>query len=82
MAMPSTHFAELLGLGLPELLIILAIVLLLFGGKKLPQLARGLGSSVKELRASLDDAKDIKNMAKQSAADIRERVTSSTSEPK
>ena len=37
--------------GAPELLIILAVVLLLFGSKKLPELARSLGQSVKEFRA-------------------------------
>jgi sec-independent protein translocase protein TatA len=39
-----------LDLGAPELIIILAIVLLLFGGKKLPQLSRSLGSSIREIR--------------------------------
>lgn len=42
-----------LDLGAPELLIILAIVLLLFGGKKLPQLSRSLGESMHELRKGL-----------------------------
>ena len=39
-----------LDLGAPELIIILAIVLLLFGGKKLPELSRSIGESMKELR--------------------------------
>ncbi len=42
-----------LDLGTPELLIILAIVLLLFGGKKLPQLSRSLGESMHELRKGM-----------------------------
>ena len=33
-----------------ELLVILAIILVLFGGKKLPQLARSIGSSVREVK--------------------------------
>ena len=37
-------------LGPPELLIILAVVLLLFGGTKLPQLARSLGQAKKEFQ--------------------------------
>jgi sec-independent protein translocase protein TatA len=43
------HFA-ILDLGTPDLIIILAIILLLFGGKKLPQLSKSLGDSVRELR--------------------------------
>jgi sec-independent protein translocase protein TatA len=44
-----TQFA-FLDLGAPELIIILAIVLLLFGGKKLPELSRSLGEAMRELR--------------------------------
>jgi sec-independent protein translocase protein TatA len=54
-----------LDLGAPQLLIILAIVLLLFGSKKLPELARSLGDSAHELRKGLngttDEKKDDKN---------------------
>lgn len=53
-----TNFA-FLDLSTPDLLIILAIVLLLFGAKKLPELSRSLGSSARELRKGLngDDEK-------------------------
>jgi len=44
-----------LDLGAPELIIILAILLLLFGGKKLPELSRSLGDSMRELRKGLND---------------------------
>ena len=37
-------------LGLTEILVILAIVLLLFGGKKIPELMKGLGSGIKEFK--------------------------------
>jgi sec-independent protein translocase protein TatA len=38
-----------------ELLIVLAVVLLLFGSKKLPELAKGMGQAAKEFRSGLHD---------------------------
>ena len=42
-------------LGVPELLIILLVILLLFGGAKLPKLARSLGQAQKEFRKGQTD---------------------------
>jgi sec-independent protein translocase protein TatA len=39
----------------PDMMIILLIVLLLFGAKKLPELARGMGRAVKEFSAARDE---------------------------
>lgn len=44
------------GLGLPELVIILLIVLLLFGASRLPEVAKGLGSSISAFKKGLDDS--------------------------
>jgi sec-independent protein translocase protein TatA len=46
------------GIGGPELLIILVIILLLFGAKKLPELARGLGKSMKEFKNATQDIQE------------------------
>ena len=46
------------GLGYQELLIILVIVLVLFGANRLPELARSLGSSLKEFKKGVNEAKD------------------------
>ncbi|QHN43204.1 twin-arginine translocase TatA/TatE family subunit [Candidatus Mycosynbacter amalyticus] len=43
------------GLGTPELIIIFLVILLLFGGRKLPELARSVGDSMKELRKGMND---------------------------
>ncbi len=42
-------------IGVPELIVILVILLLLFGAKKLPELARSIGSSAKELKDAMKD---------------------------
>ena len=52
------------GLGTPEIILIVAVVALLFGGKKIPELMRGLGSGIKEFKDAskeednLEDKKD------------------------
>jgi sec-independent protein translocase protein TatA len=48
-----TQFA-FLDLGAPELIVILLIILLLFGSKKLPQLTRSIGSAKREFRKGMD----------------------------
>lgn len=57
------------GLGLPELIIILVVLLLLFGATRLPKLARSIGQSAGELqkglKTGLDDSKaEIKKSKK------------------
>ena len=49
------------GLASPShLIIVLAIVLLLFGAKRIPELAKGLGSGIKELREGISTGDDAK----------------------
>ena len=47
-----------MNLGAPELIIILVVVLLLFGGAKLPKLARSLGEAQKEFRDGMKDSSE------------------------
>ncbi len=46
------------GLGTPELVIVLVIVLVLFGGAKLPQMMKGLGEGMKEFRNATRDEEE------------------------
>jgi sec-independent protein translocase protein TatA len=39
-----------IGLGMPEMLLLLGVMLLIFGGTRLPQLAKGLGASIREFK--------------------------------
>jgi len=50
-----------MNLGTPELLVILLIVLLVFGGAKLPKLARSLGQAQKEFKSGLQDGDEDKS---------------------
>jgi sec-independent protein translocase protein TatA len=52
--MPIT-LASIMNLMGPDVMVILLIVLLLFGAKKLPELARGMGRAVKEFSAARDE---------------------------
>ena len=45
-------------LGVPELLVIFVIVLLIFGGKRLPEIGRGLGKSIREFKAATGKDRD------------------------
>lgn len=57
-------------LGIPEILIILVIVALLFGGKKLPQLGKGLGEGITNFKnALLGDKKNKKDEEEQPQSD-------------
>lgn len=61
MATSSFNFATVFGLGPTELIVILIILLVLFGGSKLPSLAKGLGQSVKEFKKASKEAEAAAN---------------------
>jgi len=49
----------LFGLGMQEILVIALIVLLFFGGKKIPELMKGLGKGVKSFKEGMNEVTDI-----------------------
>lgn len=59
MATSISFFAGVMGLGAPELVIILVILLVLFGGAKLPSLAKGLGQSIKEFKKAAKEDEPV-----------------------
>jgi sec-independent protein translocase protein TatA len=52
------------GLGFQEILVIALIILLLFGGKKIPELMRGLGKGVKSFKDGMNEVTDLKEEVK------------------
>jgi len=50
-----TPLALMIGLGVPELLVIFAIIVVIFGASKLPQLGRGLGEGISNFKKGLRD---------------------------
>ncbi len=68
-------------IGMPELIVIFLVVLLLFGSKRLPELAQGLGKGIREfkkatsdLKSELDVKKDIERDIKGALDDVKNDV--------
>lgn len=53
------------GLGMQEILIIALIVLLFYGGKKIPELMKGLGKGVKSFKDGMNEVTDLKEDKKE-----------------
>src|SRR6187397_424056 len=58
LAVEMTLLASFMNLAGPDLIVILLIILVLFGAKKLPELARGMGQAVKEFQKAKDEFND------------------------
>ena len=52
---------QLVMIGGPQVILIIAVVLLLFGGRKIPELMRGLGSGIKEFKNATKEEESKKN---------------------
>lgn len=57
------------GLGTPEIILIVVVILVLFGAKKIPEFMQGIGKGVKEFKkATSDIEKDINDSVKESSS--------------
>jgi len=66
---------------MPELLIVLAIVVLLFGAKKIPDLAKGMGKGIKDFKKAIkEDDEDVKEVASKTANEVETKIEEKKSE--
>jgi len=65
--------------GMPELIIGLVVILLLFGAKRVPELARGLGSGVREFKKGTQEG-EVENKKKEEEEQKEEQLEASKSE--
>lgn len=71
---------RIFGMGLPELLVILAVILLIFGPKNLPKLGSALGKTVKNLRDGMGGEKNDAEEVEEAVAEKPAPKSSSKTE--
>jgi sec-independent protein translocase protein TatA len=67
---------------MPELIIILVIIILLFGAKKIPDLAKGLGSGIKNFKKAMSDDDETSKVAEptKQVEDAQKNATTTTTQ--
>jgi sec-independent protein translocase protein TatA len=59
---------------MPELLIILAIVVLLFGAKKIPELAKGMGSGIRNFKKAMQEEEEEEKAAVKAEKQVEQKA--------
>jgi sec-independent protein translocase protein TatA len=61
------------GLGMPELIVILVIVLVLFGANRLPEIGKGIGSAIKNFKKATSEPDEIDVTPKKNVTDDKSK---------
>ena len=70
-----------LGMGVPELLVILLVALIIFGPKNLPKLGSAIGKTVKNVREGMEEGSDDEDVAKAEKSSSSENVEEVVADP-
>src|SRR3954465_11792402 len=73
LAIEMSLLASFMNLAGPDLIVILLIILVLFGAKKLPELAKGMGQAVREFQKAKDEFSDELNKAGKTPPKIKKK---------
>ncbi|VAX26724.1 Twin-arginine translocation protein TatA [hydrothermal vent metagenome] len=63
------------GLGMPELLVVLVIVVVLFGASRLPELGKGIGQAIKNFKKATNEPDEIDVTPKKPVGESAEKTT-------
>ena len=63
-----------MGIGFPELMIILVIIMIIFGAGKLPEIGSAFGNSIKNFKKSMKDAEEIEEAANLESPAVEENA--------
>ena len=69
----------MMGIGFPELMIILVIIMIIFGAGKLPEIGSAFGNSIKNFKKSMKDAEEIQEATNIESAEASENPSDSES---
>lgn len=58
---PSAAFLLIGSLGTPEILIVIVVAVVLFGGKKIPELAKGLGEGIRNFKTTMKEEEKVED---------------------
>ena len=79
----NEHMQYIVGIGMPQgfdWLWILLIALLIFGGKKLPEIARSVGRSLNEFKKGIKEVEDVKDEVVNEVTKVKDDVVNQTKE--
>ena len=61
-----------------ELFAIIVVIVLLFGGKKIPELAKGLGKGIKDFKKAMNEEEEPKEVAKKETKELEQKSENTT----